>query len=127
MNSRDLEGLSREFGIRDLEEIREPERYDYTYVSFSSMNSSRKYTTVNTSYRITVEKEFMYALLNSISHNDRNPNNTRIDGPKLDILYNYLYDTVNKEKREKKLQEQHPELAEIMKEYEVMKALLLQK
>jgi len=120
MNGSDLDKLSRTFGIYDIEEIRKPQTYDYNFVddTFSSLASHKKYATIHSSYRITVEKEFIASLLKASIDNDIK------NGPS---LYEHYKDVIRAESREKELQKKYPELAEIMKDYEIMKALILQK
>jgi hypothetical protein len=123
MNGSDLDKLSRTFGIYDIEEIRKPQTYDYNFVddTFSSLASHKKYATIHSSYRITVEKEFIDSLLEASIRNDIK------NGPSFNILYEQYKDVIRAESREKELQKKYPELAEIMKDYEIMKALILQK
>jgi hypothetical protein len=118
MNGSDLDKLSRTFGIYDIEEIRNPHAYDYNFVEFSSIAPHKKYATIDISYRITVEKEFIASLLKANIDNDIK------NGPS---LYEHYKDVIRAESREKELQKKYPELAEIMKDYEIMKALILQK
>jgi hypothetical protein len=118
MNGSDLDKLSRTFGIYDIEEIRKHHTYDYNFVEFSSIAPHKQYATIDISYRITVEKEFIASLLKASIDNDIK------NGPS---LYEHYKDVIRAESREKELQKKYPELAEIMKDYEIMKALILQK
>lgn len=123
MNGRDLDKLSRIFGIYDIEEIRKPQTYDYNFIddTFSSLASHRKYMTIHTSYRITVEKEFIGAMLDAIIPDDIT------NGPPFAMLYDHFKCVYNAELKQKELHKKYPELEEIMKDYEIMKALILQK
>lgn len=123
MNSRDLDKLSRTFGIYDIEEIRKPQTYDYNFLdnAFPSIASHKRYMTIDTSYRITVEKEFFGALLDASNEDDLT------DGPSFGMLYNHFRRIYNAELKQKELHKKYPELVEIMKDYEIMKALILQK
>lgn len=79
-------------------------------------------------YEATIDERFLDTLIRAIDYDSKHNNGfSEPKGPPIDVLYDYLMYNYNREKNEKYLQDKYPELAEIAKEYEIMKALILKK
>lgn len=123
------EMLSRVFGITNIKFERE--RYDLE--SYGNMFMDNYFSDFNQRpimtkqyYSVTIDSGFLRDLIKAANH-DRSVNFGSVEkyGRPIDVLYDYLKQSYNEKKREKELHDKYPELDEIMKDYEVMKALIV--
>lgn len=122
MDEKNLKLLRDSFGILKIEKSYTKSSYDdfqYTMdYNFSKNIAIPIATTYN--YEILAESYFVETLLKMIQNSKYGSDTSLSD------MYDELQKQYHKEKQELKLQREHPELAEIMRDYNVTKALILQ-
>lgn len=125
MDNKDLQNISKVFNIRDIRE----EYYEepvYSHIDFNEPYST-VYTNRSVYYNIKVNEIFMYMLADYIKFAE---DNSIYDPTHPQNLYNFfvkIRESYEKDIKEQYLQHKYPELKEIQKEYEVTKALVVDK
>lgn len=124
MDYKDLQNIATVFNIRDIRE----EYYEEPVYSHFSLNEPYLMTTNRSVYyNIKVNENFMYMLANYVKyiehHNIHNPIHPR----NLYDFFDKVGEVYDNHIKEQNFQNKYPELKEIKKDYEVTKALVVDK
>lgn len=115
--------LYENYGIKKISQNKVADSYSDMYYDFNTNISNYLAIPVATKfeYELVVEDYFMEMLLKLIDTSKYEDGRKTLRDMLDHIKYQY-----NKENKEKQLQKEHPELAEIMRDYNVTKALIIQ-
>lgn len=129
MNSKTKKILEDVFGIYNIDLATQSyNHHDYKSIMIGDYVDMPPMVTKRHMYNANIEPSLLDELVKAIEYDTGNNNNFVIsNGMPIDILYDYLKNMYERDAREKQLQNKYPELAEIAKEYEIMKALILKK
>lgn len=115
--------LYENYGIKKISQNKVADSYSDMYYDVNTNISKYLAIPVATKfeYELVVEDYFMEMLLKLIDTSKYEDGRKTLRDMLDHIKYQY-----NKENKEKQLQKEHPELAEIMRDYNVTKALIIQ-
>lgn len=129
MDNKDLQNISKVFNMRDIrkEYYEEPVYSNFLLDSSPFPTAQEVYRNRSVYYNIKVDEKFMYMLADYVKfveyHSIYDPTHPR-------NLYDFfvkIRESYEKDIKEQYLQHKYPELKEIQKEYEVTKALVVDK
>lgn len=128
MNKEDYDKLCRQFDIKDIK-IEEEIYNDYD-IDWATIGSQKYSSSIiqRTKPVITIkaDKSFMYFLLDFLSYKERFDSYEGMSYPNIEQLNKYFRDRYERWYTEEVLQRKYPELQDIMRDYEVTKALILE-
>lgn len=134
-NEEELRDVFDSFGIR-LNRIEQRESYSmpemYTIGGYDYTNSTMAYRYSEPVFQVELGRDFVYMLIDYYKFVtertrliNRDPNLAEYLRPSGREFITYVSYLLEQEKKEKELQEKYPELKEIMRDYEVTKALIV--
>lgn len=135
-NEQELRDVFDSFGIR-LNKIEQHESYSmhdmYTIGVYDHINSTMAYRHSEPVFQVELGRDFVYMLMDYYKFyteqqrlHSRYPLSDPIaPSPSGREFIKYVFSRVDKEHKEAELQEKYPELREIIRDYEVTKALIV--
>jgi len=128
-NNTNLKKIKEVFDIDLVETKKLPRKYDYSYIYKDFNSAYDPYNQIPVKYDevhiLAVPDNFLRVLIDLIDYYDNTHRIGSYDSiPSLTYLYDYLEDTYLEKNKTAQLHREHPELAEIMRDYNAMKALV---